>query len=59
MENAPVTSHEVENAKGRKIVTAEFFLEGKDGGMIDDVRSFGPASWICSLLPKYGYDNKQ
>jgi len=71
LKNAAVTGHDVENAKGRKIVTAKFLLDGrkeeihfyfetsKEGWKIDDVRSLGADAWTYSLLLKYGWDNKQ
>jgi hypothetical protein len=71
LKNPNVAGQDVENAKGRKIVTAKFLLEGskqeihfyfektKDGWKIDDVRSLGPEAWTYSLLLKYGFDSKQ
>jgi len=61
----------VENAKGRKIVTAKFLLggrreeihfyfeNGKDGWKIDDVRTLGVDAWTYSVVLKYGWDSKQ
>lgn len=71
LRNPNVTSQDVENAKGRKIVIAKFLLEGskqeihfyfetsKGSWKIDDVRSLGPDAWTYSLLLKYGFDSKQ
>lgn len=71
LKNPNITSQDVENAKGRKIVMANFFLDGrkeeihfyfekgKDGWKIDDVRALGADAWTYSVLLKYGLDSKQ
>lgn len=71
LKNAKVTSRDVENAKGRKVVNARFELEGKkteiffyfergkDGWKLDDARLAGKTGWTYSLILKYGWDDRQ
>ena len=67
LKHPAVKSRTVENAEGRKVVTAKFDLDGrkkeiefyfensKKGWKLDDVRLLGKNGWTLSLILKYGW----